>query len=89
MARKIRKLPAAPETEGEVQMPPPVSEVEQVQAPKYAFLNKQRCPRCNGTNTVAIKTEGPIQTRACRAPSCWDPKDPGRRLSWKVSGTLV
>jgi len=36
---------------------------------KFVFSG-QRCPRCNGLNTIAVSTQGRIQYRQCRAVIC-------------------
>lgn len=37
---------------------------------KYSFPTKSRCPRCQGTQTKAVSTQGNIQYRKCTAPVC-------------------
>lgn len=37
---------------------------------KYAFPTVSACPRCRGTQTRAVSTQGRVQYRKCMAPVC-------------------
>ncbi len=40
------------------------------QKQQYAFPTVVPCPRCRGTQTRAVSTQGKIQYRRCSAPIC-------------------
>jgi hypothetical protein len=48
---------------------------------EYAFPTKSRCPRCGGTNTKAVSTQGNRQFRECQTPVC--------RFKYSVEGTKI
>lgn len=48
---------------------------------KYSFPTVSQCPRCRGTQTRAVSTQGKVQYRKCMAPVC--------RWRYTVIGTKV
>lgn len=70
MSKKSGPKLDLPQPIPEVQATPPAPEVSLPQPPVYKFWNKSRCPRCGGLDTEAYATQGEIQSRVCRAPTC-------------------
>ena len=48
---------------------------------RYSFPTVSKCPRCGGTQTRAVSTQGNVQYRKCQAPVC--------RWRYTVIGTKV
>lgn len=64
----------APRAVPEAAPPPPAQ-------PVYKFWNKSKCPRCGVMDTEAYATNGPVQSRICRVPTC--------RHKYRVTGEIV
>jgi hypothetical protein len=68
--KKMNKQPSALPAAAEPaisERPDPVFLARQT---KWAFPTQARCPRCNGLQTRATSTQGPIQYRQCMAAIC-------------------
>jgi hypothetical protein len=48
---------------------------------EFSFPTVSLCPRCKGSQTRAVSTQGKIQYRVCQAPIC--------RHRYTVTGTPV